>query len=123
MTYANDVDPDQNVPEEAVWSGSTLFAIPLRTLRNNCIKKQNLGQKEKRNGIKCSKFKDTCLIVCSILTQPRWNDHFKLPTNSGIFTVLLKAERTNKEQSNEMGMTNENKEQFLLFFTIFSVYL
>ena len=29
MTYANSVDPDQTAPEAAVWSGSTLFAIPL----------------------------------------------------------------------------------------------
>ena len=29
MTYANSVDPDQTAPEGAVWSGSTLFAIPL----------------------------------------------------------------------------------------------
>ena len=37
MTYANSADPDQAAPEE-VWSGSTLFAIPLSILRNNCIK-------------------------------------------------------------------------------------
>ena len=29
MTYANSVDPDQTASEGAVWSGSTLFAIPL----------------------------------------------------------------------------------------------
>ena len=29
MTYANSVDPDQTAPGGAVWSGSTLFAIPL----------------------------------------------------------------------------------------------
>ena len=29
MTYANSVDPDQTAPEGAVWSRSTLFAIPL----------------------------------------------------------------------------------------------
>ena len=28
MTYANSVDPDQTAPSGAVWSGSTLFAIP-----------------------------------------------------------------------------------------------
>ena len=38
MTYANSTDPDQTAPEGAVWSGSTLFAIPLSILRNNCIK-------------------------------------------------------------------------------------
>ena len=38
MTYANSADPDQTAPEGAVWSGSTLFAIPLSILRNNCIK-------------------------------------------------------------------------------------
>ena len=34
MAYANSADPDQTVPEGAVWPGSTLFAI----LSNNCIK-------------------------------------------------------------------------------------
>ena len=40
MTYANrnSKDPDQTAPEGAVWSGSTLFAIPLSILRNGCIK-------------------------------------------------------------------------------------
>ena len=38
MTYANSADPDQTAPEGAVWSGSTLFAIPLSILRNSCIK-------------------------------------------------------------------------------------
>ena len=35
MAYANNADPDQTAPEGAVWSGSTLFAIPLNILRNN----------------------------------------------------------------------------------------
>ena len=38
MTYANRADQNQNAPEGAVCSGSTLFAIPLSILRNNCIK-------------------------------------------------------------------------------------
>ena len=38
MAYANSVDPDQTALSGAVWSGSTLFAIPLNILRNNCIK-------------------------------------------------------------------------------------
>ena len=38
MTYENSADPDQTAPEGAVWSGSTLFAIPLNILRNSCIK-------------------------------------------------------------------------------------
>ena len=38
MTYANSADPDQTAPEGAVWSGSTLFAIPLSILRNSCIR-------------------------------------------------------------------------------------
>ena len=38
MTYANSADPDQTAPEGAVWSGSTLFAIPLSILRNKCIR-------------------------------------------------------------------------------------
>ena len=47
MAYANSADPDQTAPEGAVWSGSTLFAISISTLRNNCSKKQqqNLSQK------------------------------------------------------------------------------
>ena len=35
IAYVNSADPDQTAPEEAVWSGSTLFGIPLRILRNN----------------------------------------------------------------------------------------
>ena len=38
MAYANSVDQDQTAPSGAVWSGSTLFAIPLGVLRNNYIK-------------------------------------------------------------------------------------
>ena len=38
MKYANSTDPDQTAPEGAVWSGSTLFAIPPSILRNSCIK-------------------------------------------------------------------------------------
>ena len=38
MTCANSADPDQTAPEGAVWSGSTLFAIPLSMLRNKCIR-------------------------------------------------------------------------------------
>ena len=33
MAYANSVDPDQTAPSGAVWSGSTLFAIPLSILK------------------------------------------------------------------------------------------
>ena len=35
--HANSADPDQTAPSGAVWSGSTLFAIPLSILRNCCI--------------------------------------------------------------------------------------
>ena len=38
MTYANSADPDQAAPSGAVWSGSTMFAIPLSILSNRCIK-------------------------------------------------------------------------------------
>ena len=38
VAYASRADPDQTVTEGAVWSGSTLFAIPLSILRNICIK-------------------------------------------------------------------------------------
>ena len=41
MAYANCADPDQTAPEGTVWSGSTLFAIPLSYLKD---KMQNLGQ-------------------------------------------------------------------------------
>ena len=33
FAYANSADPDQTAPSGAVWSGSTLFAIPLSFLR------------------------------------------------------------------------------------------
>ena len=38
MAYENSADLDQTAPEGAVWSGSTLFPIPLCILENNCIK-------------------------------------------------------------------------------------
>ena len=45
---ANSADPDQTAPEGAVWSGSTLCAIPLSILRNNCIKKAQFRPKRKK---------------------------------------------------------------------------
>ena len=59
MAYANSADPDQTAPEGgpeggrqhseapegAVWSGSTLFAIPLSILRNYCIKSKISAKK------------------------------------------------------------------------------
>ena len=41
IAYANNANPDQTAPSGAVWSGSTLFAIPLSILGNNCIKSKN----------------------------------------------------------------------------------
>ena len=38
MAYTRSADPDQTTPERAVWSASTLSAIVVRILRNNCIK-------------------------------------------------------------------------------------
>ena len=46
MAYANSVDQDQNAPKGAVWSGSTLFAIPLGILGNNCIKSKFWTKKD-----------------------------------------------------------------------------
>ena len=40
VAYVTSADPDQTAPLGAVWSGSTLFAIPLRIIRNNCIKRK-----------------------------------------------------------------------------------
>ena len=34
MSYANCADPDETAPEGAVWSGSALFAIPLKGEHN-----------------------------------------------------------------------------------------
>ena len=45
LAFANSADPDQTAPKGAAWSGSTLFAIPLRILKKELHKKQNLGQK------------------------------------------------------------------------------
>ena len=42
--YANSVDPDQTAPSGAVWSGSTLFAIP-KYFKKQLHEKQKLGQK------------------------------------------------------------------------------
>ena len=33
MAYANSAHPGQTAPKGAVWSGSALFAIPLRVLK------------------------------------------------------------------------------------------
>ena len=38
MAHTNRTDPDQTASEEAVWSGSILFAILVSILRNNCLK-------------------------------------------------------------------------------------
>ena len=38
MPYANNADPDQSALEGAIWSGSSLFAIPLSILGDKCIK-------------------------------------------------------------------------------------
>ena len=40
IAYANSEDPDQTAPEGAVWSGSTLFVIPL------CIWKKKKKKKK-----------------------------------------------------------------------------
>ena len=45
MAYANSADPDQTAPKGAVWSGSTLFAIPLSILRKNYIKSKIQAKK------------------------------------------------------------------------------
>ena len=45
--YANSIDPDQTAPERAVWSGSTLFVIPLSMIRNSCIKNKVRPEKYK----------------------------------------------------------------------------
>ena len=37
MPYADSADPDQTAPEGVIWSGSSLFAIPLSILRDKCI--------------------------------------------------------------------------------------
>ena len=37
MTYGNSGDSDQTAPEEAVWSGSTLFTILLNVLRKDPV--------------------------------------------------------------------------------------
>ena len=34
MAYANNADPDQTAPEGAVWSGYTLFAIPISIIES-----------------------------------------------------------------------------------------
>ena len=41
IAYVNSVDPDQTAPEGGVWSGSTLFAIPLSILSNYSTKSKN----------------------------------------------------------------------------------
>ena len=38
MAYVNSADPDQTAPSGAVWSGCTLFAIPLSVLHKKVHK-------------------------------------------------------------------------------------
>ena len=45
IAYAESADPDQTVPEGAVWSRYTLFAIPLSILRKNYIKSKIWAKK------------------------------------------------------------------------------
>ena len=45
MDYANSADPDQTASEGAVWSGCTLFAIPLSTFKEELHKKVKFRQK------------------------------------------------------------------------------
>ena len=52
LAYANIVELDQTIPLGAVWSGSTLFAIPLSILRNNCIKANVWSKKYEKKGVR-----------------------------------------------------------------------
>ena len=53
MAYANSLDPDQTACEGAVWSGSTLFAIPPSILRKKkCIKSKLWAKKVWNKGLK-----------------------------------------------------------------------
>ena len=45
MAYSNSADPDQT--EGAVWSVSTLFAIPPKYFKKQLYKKTNLSKKKK----------------------------------------------------------------------------
>ena len=45
LQYANSADLYQTAPEGAVWSGSSLFAIPLNILRDKCIKSKIKAKK------------------------------------------------------------------------------
>ena len=44
ICYANGVDTDQTAPQGAVWSGSTLFAIPLSILRKKNHRKSKFKE-------------------------------------------------------------------------------
>ena len=46
MIYENSADPDQTASEEAVWSGSTLFAIPSSSWWYKCVKKKKKKKKK-----------------------------------------------------------------------------
>ena len=52
--YANSAEADQTACDQEVWSGSTLFAIPLSILRNTCTKIKILSKNKYR--IKSLKF-------------------------------------------------------------------
>ena len=44
QVWANSADPDQTAPREAVWSGSTLFAIPSASFGRITLRKCHLVQ-------------------------------------------------------------------------------
>ena len=45
MAYANNADPDQIAPTEAVKSRSTLFTVPVNILKTNYIKSKIVARK------------------------------------------------------------------------------
>ena len=52
LVFANSVDPDQTASEEAVWSGSTLFAMLFLIVKFNLVKYIFLGLISEMGGAK-----------------------------------------------------------------------
>ena len=59
IAYADSADLDQTAPEGAVRSGSTVLAIPLSILRNNCIKSDIYIKKYR---MECSNFRTVTIF-------------------------------------------------------------
>ena len=93
MAYTNSVDPDQTAP--LVWSVSTLLAILLSILRDNCIK-ANFWPK--KYGMKYLNFRNIYCILYSILT------HCSLETPKKVMANSADQDQTAQNVASDQGL-------------------